>query len=53
MKLTKKQIDFLVDYYHDLLDGQEPDHDGYIGVVWLDKQVMARYRKKYKLSYEE
>jgi hypothetical protein len=43
MKLTKKQIDFLVDFFHEFT----PDYDGYLGDYFVPERIMRVYKKKY------
>ena len=43
MKLTDKQVEFLVEYFHE----HEPDYDGYLGPFSVEEKVMERFREKY------
>lgn len=44
-KLTKKEAEFLADYFHNINDC--PDFDGYLGHYHLPDKVMKIYIKKY------
>lgn len=45
--LTKKEIDFLADFFHYNSDGGPPDLDGYLGHYTVPKEIMDRMKEKY------